>query len=778
MKNIPSRRWNWPSIFLLILMLQVATARLVVTRWTDFLFFAQTLAALGMILGLALGYSNFKRRAVVLLTLGYSVTLLPWQLTVAIDDELLSTRLASVGGRLYFALVQFFQREPVEDGLLFVAFISILVWFLSLASGYWWARHENYLVAVLPGGVFTLVIHLYDQYYYSRIWLLAVYLLFSLLLLGYQYYLKNRESWRERRVFLMQESTFDLTRGVIIAAFFFIFVAWTVPASQAGLDAFVRTWDRLTEPWRDVQEWFSNAVEALEGTVARRPIDFYGNQLNLGTGNPLSDEVLFSVESPEIEEKQPRFYWRGYVYDFYQNDNWYATGGSSIDFSPADNDFVIPDSGERITASFTFKTQIQQSLLYTATQPTWVSRPGRVQSETIDTGEGEDIFAWAADPKLLPGEQYQVRASLINPSIQQLQKAGTTYPQWVLDRYLQLPEDFSPRIRELANQITQDLETPYDKASAITTYLRREIEYFNPLPESPPRGEEMLEWILFDLKKGFCNYYASAEVLMLRSVGIPARMAVGFAEGTYDSETNTYTIRNLDAHAWPEVYFPGIGWIEFEPTANQDPLVRPNIPEEDETTLAGGGRDRPLTEAEALDFGPRFASREQELEEGITPIAVPIETTNPLPYYLGAAFLLVAVFWFVNRQYAVIDRVPIYLQAAYERNGGRSPVWLTNWARWARLTPIERAFETINRSLRLLGEPPVFYATPTERAKLLTGKLPIATSAVEVLLEQHQASLFTPEPGQAGLARRASLRIWLYTIQSIVKKFLYGSPIE
>ena len=120
MKNPSARRWNWISALLLLLMMQAATARLVITEWTEFLFFTQTLAALGLALGLALGYSTFKRRAVILIALGYSLMLLPWQMTLAIDDELLSSRLASVGGRLYFALVQFFQREPVEDNLLFV----------------------------------------------------------------------------------------------------------------------------------------------------------------------------------------------------------------------------------------------------------------------------------------------------------------------------------------------------------------------------------------------------------------------------------------------------------------------------------------------------------------------------------------------------------------------------------------------------------------------------------------------------------------------------------
>ncbi len=779
MKSSPSRRWDWPSIILLMFMLQAATARLVVTGWTDFLFFAQTLGVLGLILGLALGYSHFKRRAVVLLTLGYSLILIPWQLTIAINDELLSARLASVGGRLYFSLIQFFQREPVGDGLLFVAFITTLVWFLNVISGYWWTRYENYLVAVLPGGVFILVIHLYDQFYGSRVWLLAVYLLFAMLLLGRQFYLKNRESWRERRVFLMQESTFDLTRGMVIAASLFVFIAWTIPASQSGFESAVNTWQRFTQPWRDMQEWFSNAVESLEGSTTRRITgDFYGNQLGLGSGNPLSDQVVFSVEIPDLEEKQPRYYWRGYVYDLYQNYQWYATGGNSNEYSPSDAELVIPDSGEQIKANFTFNTQLRETLLYTPSRPLWISRPGRVQYETTASGE-QDLFAWAAVPSLLPGDQYQVTASLTNPSIQQLQDAGTGYPQWVTDRYLQLPEDFSPRISDLANQITQNSKTPYDKTTAITAYLRREIEYANPLPESPPKGKDPIEWILFDLKQSFCNYDASAEVLMLRSVGVPARMAVGFAEGAFDSEANVYIVRSFNAHAWPEVYFPGIGWIEFEPTGNQDPLLRPNRPEDSQTPESAGqagGLRNPLGQDSLQDFNNR--GLQESAGPGVLPTTVKEQFIPNTVIYAIIAITLLVVFWLMNRRYAFVERIPVRLQIAYERNGGRSPAWLANWARWATLTPIERSFETVNRSLRLLGETPAFFATPVERAKSLVKKLPVAASDIETLLEQHQASLFTPDPGHVGLARRASLNIWFHTIQSIIRKFLYGRPIE
>jgi len=119
-----------------------------------------------------------------------------------------------------------------------------------------------------------------------------------------------------------------------------------------------------------------------------------------------------------------------------------------------------------------------------------------------------------------------VDAVVKNPNIEELRAAGNQYPQWVIDEYLQLPENFSPRIKALAAEITAKSETPYDKTFAITTYLRDNIEYASTIPTAP-RNTDPLEWILFQYKKGYCVYYATSEVLMLRSIGIPARMQWG-----------------------------------------------------------------------------------------------------------------------------------------------------------------------------------------------------------------------------------------------------------
>jgi len=763
-KSLP-RKWDWMSAILIFFMSQIASWRLVITEWTDYLLFAQSLAIMGTFLGLALGISRFKRKAVLWLILGYSLTLIPWQMSFAIDEDVtFSERLISVGGRLLFSLDQFFRREAVEDGILFVAFISIVAWIIGLLSGFWWSRYHNYLVATLPNGVFIVIIHHYDQYLNKRLWFLGAYIMFAMLLLGRSYYLKNHERWRNQRVFQTQENAFDLMVGVVATAFLFIIITWTIPVSAAGWESASQTWHRFTRPWRDMQEWFSNAVEPLSGSQAPKNVDsFYGNSLSLGSGTSQSDTVLFTVTPPKSYQEYPYLYWRGYVYNNYKNGIWSTTFVKSQDYSSEEDSFTIPSMESRTNFQFTVNILISHSLLYTASQPIWVSRPGEI-IKSIEQSGVNDIVAWKADPALKAGETYFFRSAIAEPFIQDLQEAGTEYPEWILDRYLQLPEDFSPRIIKLAEDLTQDQTTPYGKATTITNYLRQEIEYANPIPEIP-NDVDPLEFILFESKQGFCNYYATLEVLMLRSLGIPARMAVGFSSGEIDEDQGMYIVRGINTHAWPEVYFPDIGWIEFEPTANQEPLVRLNRTDS-ESILNPRAPDNSLPLDE--ENPDRVNPNEGLIEEGPDIYTGPDKFTL-YALYLGI-FLLVTVFIiFVNSRYAFIESLPIRLQSMYVRNGRHAPSWINYWVSWNSLTSIQRSFEAINQSLRLLGDAPAISLTPDERASKLEKILPQAAQHIHVLSHEHQSSLFTQVEGDTRNAKRASLMIRLYTLQAKIR---------
>jgi len=147
-----------------------------------------------------------------------------------------------------------------------------------------------------------------------------------------------------------------------------------------------------------------------------------------------------------------------------------------------------------------------------------------------------------------------------------LQATSRDYPDWIRQRYLHLPEQIPNRVLTLARDLTATAPTPYDRAKAIENHLRA-FPYNLDLP-APPK-QDIVDYFLFDLRQGYCDYYASSMVVLARAAGIPARLAVGYASGTYDAENGRYLVTEADAHSWPELYFPEYGWIPFEPTAAQ-----------------------------------------------------------------------------------------------------------------------------------------------------------------------------------------------------------------
>jgi transglutaminase-like putative cysteine protease len=129
------------------------------------------------------------------------------------------------------------------------------------------------------------------------------------------------------------------------------------------------------------------------------------------------------------------------------------------------------------------------------------------------------------------------------------------------------------RVLDLASDITRGLPTPYDKAKAIEAYLRTNYPYDLEVPV-PPADRDVADYFLFDLKKGYCDYFATSMVVLARASGLPARFVSGYAPGSYDAPNAQYVIRELNAHSWAEVYFPEIGWVEFEPTASLPEIER------------------------------------------------------------------------------------------------------------------------------------------------------------------------------------------------------------
>jgi hypothetical protein len=162
-------------------------------------------------------------------------------------------------------------------------------------------------------------------------------------------------------------------------------------------------------------------------------------------------------------------------------------------------------------------------------------------------------------------DRYTVQTQVTTASADSLRATAVAdVPAAILARYTQLPADFPARVGELAADVAGAEDNPYDQARALERFLRQ-YPYSLDVPLPPP-DQDPVDYFLFDLQRGFCDYYASAMVVMARSLGLPARLATGYLPQPPD-ENGVQTIREINAHSWAEIYFAGYGWVEFEPTA-------------------------------------------------------------------------------------------------------------------------------------------------------------------------------------------------------------------
>lgn len=191
----------------------------------------------------------------------------------------------------------------------------------------------------------------------------------------------------------------------------------------------------------------------------------------------------------------------------------------------------------------------------------------------------------------------------------QLKESTNSYPQYITENYLQLPETLPQRVRDLAQEITASQPTIYDKVKTVEGYFAKNAYGYNTIEVAVPEdNEDYVDQFLFETRKGYCDNFSTSMIVLLRSVGIPARWVKGFTSGTFegmgDDGLRESTVTNANAHSWVEVYFSGIGWVPFEPTRGFD---NPFQPEEDKETA---------TPAAAVPEQPE--KPEKDLNEGST----------------------------------------------------------------------------------------------------------------------------------------------------------------
>ena len=295
----------------------------------------------------------------------------------------------------------------------------------------------------------------------------------------------------------------------------------------------------------------------------------FSNEVQLGQIGEIkqSSAVVMRIQIHGDSRGEHQLMWRGVGLSIFDGRRWANPTGRMVVPRPADGEFQVARAlqANRIVAQFAgaerlisyrvLMEPIGTNAIFVAPFVTTVTGPYRMLSMD-STGSVS-----TADDR--PTSTYQAVSNIAAPTAEALRRAPEAYPSTLALRYLQLPA-LDPRTRRLAIEVTSGANNAYDKAAALESYLKNNFGYTLRLSKATPR--DAIAEFLFERKEGHCEYFAASMAVMLRSLGIPSRLVNGFRSGQFNDITSSYIIRASDAHTWIEAYFPGNGWVTFDPT--------------------------------------------------------------------------------------------------------------------------------------------------------------------------------------------------------------------
>ncbi|MEQ1794953.1 MAG: DUF3488 and transglutaminase-like domain-containing protein [Nitrospira sp.] len=293
----------------------------------------------------------------------------------------------------------------------------------------------------------------------------------------------------------------------------------------------------------------------------------FSETVDLGMIGPIKRDpgIVMRVELPDrTGQEMDRFYLRGMAYDRYDGKSWTTrlSHRRALAESPSGT-FTLRSASSRlprpvgqIIRQTILLEALDTAVLFAAPHPESISGQFlAIQSDPT----GAMYLPFPASSRI----EYTVysRPTPVAPADLQFQPA--VYTEVFGQHFLQLPES-SERVGALAREIVGTKTSAYEKAQAIETYLSRNYRYSLDIPAGTQARP--LEEFLFERKTGYCEHYATAMVVLLRNVGVPARLVTGFLATEWNEYGNYYLVRQRDAHAWVEVHLPNSGWVTMDPT--------------------------------------------------------------------------------------------------------------------------------------------------------------------------------------------------------------------
>jgi transglutaminase-like putative cysteine protease len=475
-----------------------------------------------------------------------------------------------------------------DDPDVFLFYAALLCWAAVFVAAWSYYRSRGVQYLLLPIGFTALTV-----FYSGRgvLWLVLE-LACGILVVALAYLTESQRRWEIGGVDYAEDlplGTLSVTVAVAAAVALLGYFGPTLSARE------ISSWVRralqgpTTEAERTAERLFGGVSpprgRAGAGEVVGSANGYLPQSHLLGGRPDLLDELVMMVwtdEPPppregilasgiETGREVPTHYWRGMAFDSYTGRGWTAT----VELRQTVEGTLpvgVPPASREVRQRYEFAVP-HGDTLYAMNAPVWADRPvealwqtapGILSSEEVslemeDRGELAGLVSEAMS--------YTVISRLPEPSATELRAVSRAPLKGSGEQYLRLPDTVPQRVTDLAEEIVAPGESTFERARLLERYLR-EFPYSLEV-ERPPEGWDVADYFLFGVREGYCDYYATAFVVMARAAGMPARLASGYVGGMYDPATGAYLVREFDGHSWPEVYFSEWGWIGFEPTGAQ-----------------------------------------------------------------------------------------------------------------------------------------------------------------------------------------------------------------
>ncbi len=529
---------------------------------------------------------------------------------------------------LFFRLESWFQAafafQVSRDNVVFLFWMTMAAWGMGYTAAWGAFRLRNAYLAVAPG---TLAIAVNITYIGPDWPPFAVFLIAALALTVHTRLAALEARWEDTRTDYSEElgPTVLIVSAMLITGV--VLLALILPRAGGNplAEAF---WTYMGDGWGNVEA----GIQRVFGGVTNPSGSTLAGRETLALGGP---EPFARKETLIIESTVPS-YWRGQTFDTYTGQGWRSTMRL----------LEGRKANQPITESVNLKSRLasrsnieilesNSAVLFAPGDALRLNRPYQVQVSEQDAAI-DDYASIRATRRVGQRLVYSVDSTLAAATTQQLRSAPTVYPAWA-ERYIELPE-LPPRVHEFAARLADTGETAIDRARAAEFFMRR-FPFAQDTEPLPP-DRDATDYFLFELRRGHATQIASSMAVLVRAMGIPARLAVGYAQGVFDPVTQRFIVNPVDAHTWVEVYFPTYGWVLFEPSGFRAPEVRGGASE----GVEGEGLNPDAADLSVVDD---FLDELEDVNLGDFQPLDPSEGTSPIQGFLanlgGAVLALVMI---------------------------------------------------------------------------------------------------------------------------------------